>query len=51
MLKHYNHIIWDWNGTLFNDVHICLDIINNILEKTATNDFHLIDTGEFLLFP
>ncbi len=29
----YKHIIWDWNGTLFDDVHLCLEIINNVLRK------------------
>ena len=24
-------IIWDWNGTLLNDVDICIDIINELL--------------------
>jgi len=30
MLK---HILWDWNGTLLDDVWLCVDIINEILEK------------------
>ena len=29
----YKHIIWDWNGTLFDDVWLCLEIINEILRK------------------
>ena len=28
-----NHIIWDWNGTLLDDVWLCTDIINHLLEK------------------
>ncbi len=27
------HIIWDWNGTLFNDVELCKNIMNNILKR------------------
>jgi len=27
------HIIWDWNGTLFNDMWLCVDVINNLLQK------------------
>ena len=27
----YRHIIWDWNGTLFDDAWLCLDIINGLL--------------------
>jgi phosphoglycolate phosphatase len=51
MLKHYNHIIWDWNGTLFNDVHICLDIINNILEKNSYQRLSFDKYREIFTFP
>lgn len=27
----YKHIIWDWNGTLLNDVELCCGIMNNLL--------------------
>jgi phosphoglycolate phosphatase len=30
-LKHYRHIIWDWNGTLIDDVRACVEVLNNIL--------------------
>lgn len=26
-------IIWDWNGTLFNDIDICINSINQLLTK------------------
>jgi len=29
----YHHLIWDWNGTLFDDVQLCLDIMNGMLAK------------------
>lgn len=29
----YKYIIWDWNGTLFNDVQISIDTMNRMLEK------------------
>jgi len=28
-------IIWDWNGTLLNDVEMCVKIMNNLLHKYA----------------
>jgi phosphoglycolate phosphatase len=31
----YRHIIWDWNGTLFDDAWLCLDIINGLLSDRA----------------
>lgn len=30
---HYQHIIWDYNGTLLNDVKLCVDVINGLLKK------------------
>jgi phosphoglycolate phosphatase len=27
------HIVWDWNGTLLNDVQACVDAINVLLER------------------
>lgn len=32
-MNNYKHIIWDWNGTLLNDVGLCVDIINGVLAK------------------
>lgn len=29
----YKHIIWDWNGTLFNDVDACIETMNELLNK------------------
>ncbi len=29
----YEYVIWDWNGTLFDDVALCVDIMNGILKK------------------
>ncbi len=42
MIEKYKHIIWDWNGTIFNDVELCVELINELLEprglKTVTID-------------
>ena len=27
------HIIWDWNGTILNDAWLCVEIVNEMLEK------------------
>jgi len=32
-LSKYKHIIWDWNGTLINDVWLVVRIMNKMLEK------------------
>lgn len=33
MLKRYRHLIWDWNGTLLDDLDLCIDIMNGILRR------------------
>lgn len=32
-LAKYTHIIWDWNGTLLDDVWLCVEIINRLLAE------------------
>ena len=43
--KQYSHVIWDWNGTLIDDVWLCLDILNMILssykKETVSRDQYL----------
>lgn len=33
MLTRYQHILWDWNGTLFDDAGLCMEIINGMLGR------------------
>jgi phosphoglycolate phosphatase len=32
-MSNYKHIIWDWNGTLFDDAWLCVDIMNGLLSR------------------
>ncbi|MHC4637846.1 MAG: HAD family hydrolase [Planctomycetota bacterium] len=32
-MKKYQHIIWDWNGTLIDDAWLCVEILNEILKQ------------------
>lgn len=32
-ISKYKHIIWDWNGTILNDLDMCVKIINELLEQ------------------
>ena len=32
-LTNYKHIIWDWNGTLLNDLWLCLESVNAALAR------------------
>ncbi len=27
----YDHVIWDWNGTLLDDVALCIDVVSKLL--------------------
>jgi phosphoglycolate phosphatase len=44
-------IIWDWNGTLLNDVDICLYCINNLLNKRGHNSLSRDKYREIFTFP
>ncbi|MDD6568081.1 MAG: HAD family hydrolase [Eubacteriales bacterium] len=51
-MKKYKYIIWDWNGTLFDDVEISVDTMNKMLEKTGyKNRIDLDLYKEIFTFP
>ncbi len=29
------HVVWDWNGTLWDDTALCIDIMNDLLRERA----------------
>ncbi|MCB0729473.1 MAG: HAD family hydrolase, partial [Ignavibacteriae bacterium] len=33
MINKYKHVIWDWNGTMLDDVKLCVDVGNNLFRK------------------
>ncbi len=33
MIQKYKHIIWDWNGTIIDDVDLCVELINWLLKE------------------
>lgn len=50
-LFEYKHIIWDWNGTLLEDVELCKDIINGIIRKHKLPKLSLKKYREIFTFP
>ncbi len=50
-IKNYQHIIWDWNGTLLNDVQMCADIMNNLLKVRSLPTITLEKYKEIFTFP
>jgi len=49
--KNYNHIIWDWNGTLFNDVELCANVMNLLLTKESLPNISIQKYKEIFTFP
>jgi len=47
----YDHIIWDWNGTLLNDVELCASIMNILLRKESLPEISLKKYREIFTFP
>lgn len=33
MGRRFDYLVWDWNGTLFADVPVCIAVMNGMLEK------------------
>ena len=33
MINKYKHVIWDWNGTMFNDIELCVNVGNNLFRR------------------
>lgn len=31
--SHHRHLLWDWNGTLVDDLDLCVDIVNGMLGR------------------
>jgi phosphoglycolate phosphatase len=50
-MSRIKHIIWDWNGTLFNDVELCLDIINGVLVRRNLSALSLDEYRNIFTFP
>ena len=49
--KNYNHIIWDWNGTLFNDVELCAGIMNLLLTRESLPNISVQKYKAIFTFP
>ena len=50
-MKKVKSIIWDWNGTLLNDVDICINSINHLLSKRGHTALTREKYREIFTFP
>lgn len=47
----FGSIIWDWNGTLLNDMHLCVQTMNELLIKRNLSLMSLSSYQEVFSFP
>ena len=48
----YSLVIWDWNGTLFNDVNWCFNVINTLIKKRGLKVLNTVaDYRNVFCFP
>jgi len=47
----YQNIIWDWNGTILNDVQLCVNIVNSIMDGHPAQTMSLEEYQDVFGFP
>ena len=45
------HVIWDWNGTLIDDVGLCVDVLNHILIRYNIKSLTVEEYRNLFFFP
>ena len=51
MVEFIAGIIWDWNGTLLNDMELCVHTINEMLQKRNLHELSVDEYKEVFSFP
>jgi len=51
LIGEFDTVLWDWNGTLLNDVHANINTINRMLDKRGLNPLNLATYKESFCFP
>ncbi len=46
-----NSVIWDWNGTLLNDIDLCVDSINKLLKHRNLPEINTTTYKDIFSFP
>ncbi len=47
----YSHIIWDWNGTLLDDVDACVNSVNGMMSRRGLAQIDVSRYREIFCFP
>lgn len=51
MINRYQYIVWDWNGTLLNDMQLCVQTMNEMLDKRSLPLMTLTSYKNVFSFP
>ncbi len=50
-MKQVNNVVWDWNGTLINDIEACMEAINRLLDNRGLPRIEKEKYKELFTFP
>jgi len=50
-MRKYETVIWDWNGTLLDDVQVCIESINHMLSDRGKNELTPTEYRDIFTFP
>lgn len=50
-LENKSHVIWDWNGTLLNDIEMCVGIISSLLIRYGYPGLTIDEYRQHFRFP
>ncbi len=50
-IENYKHIIWDWNGTIINDVALSMELINRLLSARGLKTLNVEEYREIFTIP
>ncbi len=50
-IENYKHIIWDWNGTIINDVNLSMELINELLSARRLRMLNVEEYREIFTIP
>jgi len=50
-MSRFKHIIWDWNGTLWDDTWLCVEINNHMLQRRDLPEIDIAVYQDKLCFP
>lgn len=47
----YRHVVWDWNGTLLDDVAIAVEVVNRVLTRFGAAPLQICEYHEHFDYP